>query len=244
MPDVAVGVPSLGNPSWVFVESLMRLRAPGGAYHLLRAGPLAIDVARNELVRQFLRTDCRWLLMVDSDAQFDPATLTRLLSWGEPLVGALAFARYGPLMPTLYRDRDPEREGSWRIRTDVVDAWLARYPEMVSSTGHVLEPRPFDALEPVDRSGCHCVLIRRDVLETMPAPWFVGDPEQRHNKEDIFFFEQAAAAGFQAYVDKSCMTGHLYGDRPLAALDYVAWQRADVFRPAGWHGQETGYSDG
>lgn len=231
-PLVAVGAPSLGDPSWMFVESLMRLRAPGGSYHWLRAGPLATDVARNTLVRKFLATDCGWLLMIDSDAQFAPGTLLRLLSWEKPVVSALAFSRYGPLLPTVYRDRNPERPGSWRIRVEAVDAWLERYPEMVRSAAHILEPRPDDALEPVDRTGCHCLLVRRDVLEAIPAPWFVGDPAEGHNKEDLYFCEQVQAAGFPIYVDKSCMTGHLYGDRPLAALDYVVWQRADVFRHA------------
>lgn len=230
-PVVAVGVPSVGNPSWVFVESLMRLRAPGGSYHLLRAGPLAIDVARNELVRQFLATTCEWLLMVDSDAVFEPETLARLLSWEQPVVGALAFSRYGPCMPTIYRGRDPEREGSWRIVQEDVEDWLERYPAMATSQAHVLQPRPFDALVTVDRSGCHCVLVRRDVLEAIPAPWFAGDPEQRHNKEDIYFFEQVERAGFPAYVDRSCMVAHLYGERPLAARDWMTWR--EMFRPVG-----------
>lgn len=231
-PLVAVGCASLGDPSWVFVESLMRLRAPGGSYHWLRAGPLATDVARNTLVRKFLATGCQWLLMIDSDAQFEPGTLTRLLSWQQPVVSALAFSRYGPCLPTVYRDAQPERPGSWRIRVEAIDAWLARYPAMVRSAACILEPRPEDALEPVDRTGCHCLLVRRDVLESVPAPWFVGDPLQGHNKEDMYFCEQVQRAGWPIYVDKSCMTGHLYGDRPLAALDYVVWQRADVFRPA------------
>lgn len=228
---IAIGVPTVGEPSWAFVESLLRLRTPNGGYRLLRRGPLGVDVARNMLVRDFLATDAQWLLMVDSDAVLHGETLMRLLSWERPVVSALAFSRYGPLMPTVYRDRDPGRDAFWRVRLDVVRAFADQHRELYSSLPVVVEPRPEDALYQVDRTGCHCVLLRRDVLEAIPAPWFVADPD-KHNREDFYFYEQVERAGFEVYVDLSCMASHLYGARPLAMLDHSVWDAAAIYAPA------------
>ena len=94
----------MDRPAWAFVESLWQLQAPEGeTLRMTRQGPLAVDVARNEVVRAFLQQDSEWLLMVDSDATLHPQTLLRLLSWNQPVVGALSFQRYGPCMPTVMR---------------------------------------------------------------------------------------------------------------------------------------------
>ena len=169
---VMVGTPALGGPTWAFTESLLGLRAPDG-FRFVRRGPLAVDVARNELVQAFLATPESYthLLMVDSDAMLHPDTLARLLSWEQPLVGALAFTRYGPCYPTVYRGESAEHPGQFRVRLDEVHDWINRHRELMSSRPVVLEPRPPDSLIEVDRTGCHCVLIRRDVLRAMPGPW-------------------------------------------------------------------------
>lgn len=227
---IAIGVPTVGEPSWPFVESLLRLRTPAGGYRLLRRGPLGVDVARNMLVRDFLATDAQWLLMVDSDAVLHAETLMRLLSWEQPVVSALAFSRYGPCLPTVYRERDPNRENFWRVQLEDVRAFADQHQELFSSLPVVVEPRPDNALYRVDRTGCHCVLLRRDVLEAIPAPWFVADPD-KHNREDFHFYEQVERARFEVYVDLSCMASHLYGARPLAMLDHMVWDASSVYAP-------------
>lgn len=222
---VCIGVVAAGPPTWGFVGSLVKLQKPAG-WMYRRIGPLAVDVARNRLVEEFLGGQEEWLLMVDADAVLHPATLVRLLSWGKPLVAALAFSRYGPCLPTVYRGQpaDPEQTG-FVIQRSVVREWLREHPELITSDALVLEPRPDEALTPVDRCGCHCVLVHRSVLETIPPPWFKmrEDFHKEGAGEDFFFFEQAQKAGFEAFVDLSCMAGHVYGDRVLAGRDFVVW---------------------
>ena len=221
---VVIGTPCLGGPTWAFTESILGLTAPDG-FQFIRRGPLAVDVARNELVEAFLRTPAdkyTHLLMVDSDAMLHPQTLKRLLSWDVPIVAALAFVRYGPCVPTVYRGAKEETPGAFQVRMQEVHEYVDKHRELMSSKPVVLEPRPPDALYEVDRTGCHCVLIRRDVLERMPAPWFVAELMGR-NREDFYFYEQAQKAGYRVYVDFSCMAAHLYGDRPLAAMDHMVW---------------------
>lgn len=226
---VMVGTPTLGAPTWALLESLLALRAPEG-FQFVRRGPLAVDVARNELVEAFLKLPESYshLLMVDSDAMFHPGTLARLLSWDVPVVGALSFTRYGPCYPTVYRGESEAQPGLFRVRMDEVKEYVQKHPELVSSRPVLLEPRPPDALCEVDRTGCHCVLIRRDVLTAIEAPWFVADV-MRRNREDFYFYEQVQKAGFRVYVDLSCMAAHLYGDRPLAAMDHLVWDGSSEY---------------
>lgn len=227
---VAVGTPALGSPTWAFTESLLGLKAPAEGFTFIRRGPLAVDVARNELVEAFLKMPETFthLLLVDSDAMLHPQTLLRLLSWDVPIVGALAFTRYGPCYPTVYRGENVTTPGSFQVRMTEVHEYVNMHRELMSSKPVVLEPRPPDALYEVDRTGCHCVLIRRDVLEKMPAPWFVAELMKR-NREDFYFYEQAQKAGYRVYVDMSCMAAHLYGDRPLAAMDHMVWNASSEY---------------
>lgn len=220
---VAIGVASCDRPAWAFVDSLFRLQAPAGwRLQLIREGPLAVDLARNAVVKHFLRSDATWLLWLDSDAVVHPLTLVRLMSHGLPVVGALAFQRYGPCLPTMMRGRAPDGQG-WQVQIGETREWLARHAALRVSSATVLLPAPDDALVEVDRTGCHCLLTHRRVYEQVAAPWFVGDPTRKHTREDMYFCERVQAAGFRLYVDRAVTAGHLAGDRPLGALDFLVW---------------------
>lgn len=229
MTGVMIGVPHLGDPPWKFVESILGLHVPGG-FTFTRRGPAPVDIARNQIVATFLASKREHLLMVDSDAELHPQTLARLLSWNVPVVAALAFMRKGPMMPTVYRERRDEDHDAFQVRNQEVKEFLKRHQSLLTSKPVVLEPRPprDEALYEADRTGCHCVLIHRDVLKAIPAPWFVRDQEV-NAKEDFYFYEQVQKAGFPVYVDLSCMAAHLYGDRSLAALDYIVWDASSEY---------------
>lgn len=230
---VAIGIPICGYPSWQLVRGLMSLAWPAGPRGFITAGetdrPLPIDVAHNRIIETFL-SDKRleWLLMVDADATLHPKTLLRLLSWNQPVVGALCFTRHCPAGPTIYagrREGDPE--GYYVIRVAETRAWLTAHPEMAVNQATVMEPRPDDALAPVDFTGAHCLLVRRDVLEAVGSPWFERLlPEGGHGTgADRDFCEKARRAGFPLYVDRSVLAGHMVGERCIGALDFLAWDR-------------------
>lgn len=228
---VTVGIASAGPPTWPLVDSLLMLKHPvGGRWTLRRVVGLGVDVARNAIANMTLESGDDWLLMVDADAVLHPDTLVRLLSWQQPVVGALAFKRYESCEPTVYRDHEPGRPERRRVRIDEVREWLQRYPVMASYPERpvVLEPRPDDALFPIDRTGCHCVLVHRDVLEAIEPPWFQGVPPY-YNREDLYFFGKVEEQGYPMWVDFSCSTTHLYGDRPAGALSFLVWDQATQF---------------
>lgn len=230
---ICIGVPAVERPSWAFVGSLLKLQAPGDGLTFRRVGPLAVDAARNVIIRQFLRSRDEWLLFLDADAVIHPATLIRLLSWDQPLVGALSFSRYGPCRPTCFRGQSPDAtgpEGGWIVRLEEVRAWIADHPQLDAQDPVVLEPRPDHALMKVDRTGCHCLLVHRAVLEAIGDPWMVAtmgpDGLSMPSREDFDFCARAQQCGYQPHVDLSVMTAHVYGDRWLAGMDWLVWEYA------------------
>jgi hypothetical protein len=230
---ISIGIPTTDRSApWAMVESLLFLQTPGRGYTLRREGPLPVDVARNLIVEGFLASHDEWLLFLDADAVVHPGTLLRLLSWQQPVVSALTFARYGPLPPTVWRGEDPARPGYFITQGDVLRDWLGRYPVMQQSAPVLLDPRPDDALTPVDRTGCHCLLVHRDVMLALTPPWFVGKPP-RGNQEDFYFCQQVQALGCPIYVDRSVVAAHLYGDRPIGALDWLVWDRVSNYQATG-----------
>lgn len=240
MSGVCIGVVAVGPPTWSFVGSLIKLQKPG-KWTYRRVGPLAVDVARNRLVREFLKSTDDKLLMVDADAVLHPATLSRLLSWQQPIVSALAFSRYGPMFPTVYRGRPANGAAGHIIQLDAVREWLRAHPDLISSEPVVLASNSREALFQVDRTGCHCVLIDRSVFEAVAAasppgePWFKAREDggsaaaESGAGEDFYFFEQVEKAGIPAYVDLGCMAGHAYGERTLAGQDFLVWDYASEY---------------
>jgi hypothetical protein len=225
--SVMIGVPRLGDAPWPMVESLLGLQAPNG-FVFVQRGPAPVDIARNQIAATFLASRCSHLLMVDSDAVLHRDTLDRLLSWNMPVVAALAFMRKGPCLPTVYLGRRPEDPEAFQVRLAETHGYIERYG-MATSQPTVIHPRPDDALFQVDRTGCHCVLIKREVFMAISAPWFVRD-ETMNAKEDFYFYGQVQAAGFPVYVDMSCMASHIYGDRLLGALDHIVWDRVSQYK--------------
>jgi hypothetical protein len=219
--SVMVGVRAVGPPTWGLVDSLLNLRTPStGVLPWRRSEMLAPALAGNAIGAAFMDTGIPWLLVVDRDAGLHPDTLGRLLSWGKPLVGALCFTTAKPVVPTVYLGDTPD--GKSNIRVLDVLRWLREHPEL-HVQGPAIVEEPGTSLFPVDWTGCHCLLVHRSVLESVPEPWFEADPALPGGRgEDRTFFRKAAEAGIQAYVDFSVIAAH--GDEhPIGALDFLAW---------------------
>jgi len=197
----------------------------GGQVLFARAEMQAPDEARNYLARWFLnKTDATHMLFVDRDAVLHPDTPARLASWGVDIVGALAFTRYRPVVPTVYRGPHPDQPGNYQVQTDLVRDWIRAHPALWTWEPVVVEPRPDGALVEVDFTGAHCLLVSRRALEAVGDPWFRAyqvDPERLG--EDRFFCEKASAAGLTVHVDLSVVAGHMYGEGSLGAADFLVW---------------------
>lgn len=236
--SIAVGIPHIGAFSGKFLDSIVGLEAPEGGYHLIRVTDLPVDMARNELVKRFLESpELQYLLMLDRDMVFHPQSLLRLLyrlhpevrlgvPFGEQIdmVGALAFTRSMPPVPTVFRGVAKVGEGGHeylRIQVEETYDWLAKYPAARECPA-VLPGIPPDSLVRADATGCAFVLIPRYVFEAVPYPWFERDGLKRG--EDLDFFQKTRHAGFRLCVDRSVTVGHEWGDAFIGPRDFVAYQ--------------------
>lgn len=126
-----------------------------------------------------------WAWIMDDDHTFPHDLLLNLLDRRVDVVVPLYTQRQPPYAPVAYKTQYPD--GS-------CDQY--QWPELAGRTG----------LLPVASAGKGGVLIRRRVLETIPAPWFENRGEVG---EDHLFFQKCAKAGFQVYVDLDNQMGHI-----------------------------------
>lgn len=167
-----------------------------------------ITKARNRAVSVFLEEykHCSWLWFCDTDMVFEPDLLHRLVARAiqteAKILGALAVILTADgVIPTLFQD-DPE------TITQVLLDW------------------PDDVVAEVAATGTGCLLIHREVLETMQANaggsnncWF-GE-ELRYGAsgsewwigEDLTFCLRAREAGYPVHVDCTTHVGHHKGPR-------------------------------
>ena len=226
---IALCTPRCGPPSWHYHDSVVRWQIHHytehpeiGALHLHPARALPIDVARNLLVDQFLRTDADYLWFVDQDAAFLTGTLDRLLSRNLPIVGALEMMRLPECcFPMARADAAPggNEAGQHRVQAPEVYRFIGQHYEYTSNSPQMLGEPPKDSLLLTRFTGCHCLLIERSVVERMEAPWFQG---YNPGGEDQYFCEKAAEMGVATYVDMSVLVGHASTDRIIGAFDFMS----------------------
>lgn len=153
------------------------------------------DAARNELCRKFLDEDNGdYLLFLDADMKHPEMLPHRLLSHGQAIVTGRYQLRKSPFLTVAM-----QKVGDGPHDYKAVD-----------------KCGPVRGLMPIDAAGAGCLLIRRDVLQTMRARlgdnWFqyqIGKSGLRDVSEDMWFFEQAKACGYQAYLDADAVCSHI-----------------------------------
>lgn len=87
-PKVFVALPIYGGAHPVFFQSIIKLlhNPPVQVQIATLIGDSLVSRARNNLVSQFLKSDCTHLLFIDSDLQFEPWQIKRLVDHGGEIV--------------------------------------------------------------------------------------------------------------------------------------------------------------
>lgn len=159
------------------------------------AGTLIFD-QREGLVKAALAEGCDAILFIDSDMRFPPDMISILLSREVPIVGVNAVTRRKPTLSTAL-NLELNKDDDGKITSH---KWLK------------IDSRGKDYVEPVTAVGFGAALIRREVFDGMPNPWFdVGWGSRGIIGEDVHFCLKALDHGFQTYVDHglSKYIGHI-----------------------------------
>lgn len=183
------GIPSLPTP---FVKSLIDIIQYNNEYVYQTNERINIvypqssyhSTARNDFIRQ---CEGEWLLMLDTDHEFPPDTLGRLLfasrKYRVDVITGFYQQKKSPFLPVIY---NWDCEGIKRITE-----W----------EGEIFE---------IDAAGAGCLFIKWDVLdymirETKEMPF----TEIGGNSEDISFFKRLAKLGIKAYCLPDLRANHL-----------------------------------
>lgn len=161
-------------------RSLRALDTPGSVrVHDVEGTHIAWQ--RNTIVRQM---EGDWVCFIDSDQEFSPDTLLRLLAWKRPIVGALIAGRHSPFPICAFLG----------MQSLPYETLLA------------------EGLVEVDAVGTGFMLIDRAVFNRLKDPWFeVGQVNSERAGEDTYFCQKARAAGFSIAVDCGAVVGHSTG---------------------------------
>lgn len=154
-----------------------------------------VDKARNELVEWFMASGMEWFLSVDTDIILPEMVIPRLLARGKQLIGALIYVAAEPIFPQIYTkiaDFGFEGMGQYMVN----DKW---------EPGELVE---------ADATGAGCLLIHREVFESIPPAkqfrWFQHEFEGTDMfGEDFTFCRRARSAGHQLYIDTAVKAGHI-----------------------------------
>lgn len=187
-------------------------------------------------MRDFLATDDEWLFSVHDDVVLDKETLTRLLSWKQPLVSALIFMRHSPVVPHVWR-KDEKSQTEYSHRINDTFEWFLKHKDYIRFGAFTMTPCPEDALTEIDFTSTSCTLIHRSVLEAMRekvnGEWFRWDDDYAGGGEDRNFFDNARACGFTPYIDRSAIVGHNVGAIPTSSADFIAWSQSSIYHNTG-----------
>ena len=226
---ITLWIPSADSSArWPCVTSWWNLQTPDDIkMRLVRSGANNVRYSWNKVISDFLKSGDDYLLSWHSDVVGVPETLMRLLSWDKPLISALIFMRTSPVMPHIW-EAYPGKPELYSPRIQDTRRWFCAHQDYMKEFGpFVMQPRPDDALTKVNFTSTSCMLIHRDVLGAMQEEvndiWFRWDNDYTGGGEDRNFCEHAALAGYETFVDRSCIVGHLAGDIPTSAADFFAW---------------------
>lgn len=173
---------------------LPEVRAVAGVRRI-KSTAFPVDVARNEVVRNFLDGDEDYLFFMDADMTFPKDVIGRLLAHDVPMV-----------------------TGRYHMRKEPFHA-VAYVKHRTAEGPHAYAPVHFGrGLFEIERGGAGVLMIRRDVLEAIEARvghnWFryqrgPNPPFDYTVSEDFWFYQQAREAGFPVYCDWACECEHL-----------------------------------
>lgn len=182
-------------------------------------GCSVVSRARNLLAQDMLESDCDYLLFIDSDINFEPEDILRLMAWAQdPKKGIVA---------AVPRTRSTDL-------TYIADLDYGGTNQLTLTGGGLVR---------ATRVATAFMLVRREVFETLRdehPEWSYFDKktnrqlsamfdflvqEEGYMGEDFLFCDRARAHGFEVWIDPSISLGH------MGVQEYIGNFGEDVLYP-------------
>jgi hypothetical protein len=153
-------------------------------------GRMHVHVARDEMAKSALVSNCDYLFMIDDDMTAPIDLFEKLYANQKDIVAPLAFTRNFPHKPVMYACRE-----GW----DPV-------AQCHQFTNYAVMKYPKDKLVECDAVGFGAVLIKTECFRKMPQPWFMNPNK---TGEDINFCYEAKKYEFRTFMDTRIKLGHI-----------------------------------
>lgn len=176
----------------------LALRGDGSRIHFVGSSDRTYThSSENQAVQEFLATDSTHLFLTEMDMVLPTDTIVRLLDLDKPVASGLYFLRNGRGQPCLYA------KGVTPVGNPYPHAPVTMFPT----------ERPFKLGATGGCPGLGCVLIRREVFETIGLlPWFdlkAADGRGAGHGSDMYFYTLVRDHGFEVWVDPHVRCGHM-----------------------------------
>lgn len=182
-------------------------------------GCSVVSRARNLLAQDMLESNCDYLLFIDSDINFEPEDILRLMAWGaDPKKGIVAAVPRTRNENKVYiatldydENNDLTMNGMGLVRANRVATafMLVRREVFVTMTEAHPEWKYYDT-----RSN-----------RTIPCLFDFQLTEEGYMGEDFLFCDRARELGFEVWVDPSITLGH------MGVQEYTGNYGQDVLYP-------------
>jgi len=169
-----------------------------------------VEAGRNDIVRQFLKTDCDYLLFIDTDVIMSSDAVVKL--WKErdnfDIVSGLYFKKGSNHTPVAYDTTKIDDDGimQWRV----ISNWDGK------------------SVIPVEAVGMGICLIPRAVFEKLEKPYFkmdlmdIGSSEKYSPLgEDIYFCKKVRDKGITIGLHTGCQCYHVREDAVIHNMKYI-----------------------
>jgi glycosyltransferase involved in cell wall biosynthesis len=249
---VAIGIPHAGDIKGYFFDTFLSLSRPANT-PLVRVENKPIDLARNMIVEAALEDpDVTHLFFMDADMQFPTDAMFRLVQRDKDVIGGTYFARTENPVPHIYKFHHEDGEdgtcplgwphsggewGKWYLpQAKQFARFMKRHKKYAKLESPIVLPPTADTLIEADALGTGCMLIKREVLETVGSPWFKCH-DGSAGGEDFYFCEKAKEAGFEVWGDFSVQCNHEYKHVWMEREDFVRRFRVGTKDEYDWDGQ-------
>lgn len=165
-------------------------------------GCSVVSRARNLLVRDFLETDCTDLMFIDSDINFEPESIFRLMAWGsDPKKGIVAGVPRTRKSEKVYIAKlDQDEEGVTMNGMGLVRGLR------VATAFMLVQRKVFEDLIEKNPEWAYTDHITKTDLH---AVFDFKVTKEGYMGEDFLFCDRARELGYEVWIDPTIKLGHM-----------------------------------